>query len=270
VAKAKQATSRKKLIDKLTIDDIKPSSRRFPYVAFKPNRECGKNILEVKGLTKTIEGEKVLDNFDLVLNNGDKVAFVGPNHYAKTVLFEILAGNMEPDSGSYTWGVTTSLSYFPKNNSHMFTEHISITDWLRTFSEEKDDTYIRSFLGRMLFSGDEALKDCTVLSGGEKVRCVLSRMMLEGANCLILDEPTSHLDLEAITALNDGLIDFTGVLLFNSHDHQFVDTIANRIIEFTPDGVIDRMMRFEDYFSDDSVKALRDEKYRGSHHAIAL
>ncbi len=270
VAKAKQATSRKKLIDKLTIDDIKPSSRRFPYIAFKPNRECGKNILEVKGLTKTIEGEKILDNFDLVLNSGDKVAFVGPNHYAKTVLFEILAGNMEPDSGTYTWGVTTSLSYFPKNNSHMFAEHISITDWLRTYSEDKDDTYIRSFLGRMLFSGDEALKDCTVLSGGEKVRCVLSRMMLEGANCLILDEPTSHLDLEAITALNDGLIDFTGVLLFNSHDHQFVESIANRIIEFTPDGVIDRMMRFEDYFSDDSVKVLRDEKYRGSHQAIAL
>lgn len=270
VAKAKQATSRKKLIDKLTIDDIKPSSRRFPYVAFKPLRECGKNILEVKGLTKTIDGEKVLDNFDLVLNNGDKVAFVGPNHYAKTVLFEILTGNMEPDAGTFTWGVTTSLSYFPKNNSHLFTEHVSITDWLREFSEDKDDTYIRSFLGRMLFSGDDALKDCTVLSGGEKVRCVLSRMMLEQANCLIFDEPTSHLDLEAITALNDGLIDFTGVLLFNSHDHQFVESIANRIIEFTPSGVIDRLMGFEDYFNDSSIKALRDEKYSGSHHSIAL
>jgi ATPase subunit of ABC transporter with duplicated ATPase domains len=268
VAKAKQATSRKKLIDKLTIDDIKPSSRRFPYVAFKPMRECGKNILEVKGLTKVIDGEKVLDNFDLVLNNGDKVAFVGPNHYAKTVLFEILTGNMQSDEGTYTWGVTTSLSYFPKNNSHLFTEHVSITDWLRNYSE--DDTYIRSFLGRMLFSGDEALKDCTVLSGGEKVRCVLSRMMLEQANCLIFDEPTSHLDLEAITALNNALIDFSGVLLFNSHDHQFVESIANRIIEFTPNGVIDRMMGFEDYFNDESIKALRDEKYRGSHHAIAL
>jgi len=270
VAKAKQATSRKKLIDKLTIDDIKPSSRRFPYVAFKPMRECGKNILEVKGLTKVIDGEKVLDNFDLVLNNGDKVAFVGPNHYAKTVLFEILTGNMQSDEGTYTWGVTTSLSYFPKNNSHLFTEHVSITDWLRNYSEDKDDTYIRSFLGRMLFSGDEALKDCTVLSGGEKVRCVLSRMMLEQANCLIFDEPTSHLDLEAITALNNALIDFSGVLLFNSHDHQFVESIANRIIEFTPNGVIDRMMGFEDYFNDESIKALRDEKYRGSHHAIAL
>ena len=270
VAKAKQATSRKKLIDKLTIDDIKPSSRRFPYVAFKPARECGRNILEVKGLTKTIDGVKVLDNFDLVLNNGDKVAFVGPDHYAKTILFEILSGRMEPDEGTFTWGVTTSLSYFPKNNAYLFTEHVSITDWLRNYSEEKDDTYIRSFLGRLLFSGDEALKDCTVLSGGEKVRCMLSRMMLQQANCMIFDEPTSHLDLEAISALNDGLIDYTGVLLFNSHDHQFVDTIANRIIEFTPNGVIDRMTKFEDYYNDETIKALRDEKYADSHHTVAL
>nr|WP_319474773.1 ATP-binding cassette domain-containing protein [uncultured Sphaerochaeta sp.] len=270
VAKAKQATSRKKLIDKLTIDDIKPSSRRFPYVAFKPEREVGKKILEVKGLSKTIEGEKILDNFSMVLNADDKVAFVGPNHYAKTVLFEILSGNLEPDEGSFEWGVTTSLSYFPKNNAHLFNEHDSITDWLRTYSSDKDDTYIRSFLGRMLFSGDEALKDCTVLSGGEKVRVVLARMMLEQANCMILDEPTSHLDLEAITALNDGLIEFSGVLLFNSHDHQFVESIANRIIEFTPSGVIDRLIGFEDYFNDGSIKALRDEMYSGSHHAMAL
>ncbi|WP_320121155.1 ATP-binding cassette domain-containing protein [uncultured Sphaerochaeta sp.] len=270
VAKAKQATSRKKLIDKLTIDDIKPSSRRFPYVAFKPEREVGKKILEVKGLSKTIEGEKILDNFSMVLNADDKVAFVGPNHYAKTILFEILSGNMEPDEGSFEWGVTTSLSYFPKNNAHLFNEHVSITDWLRTYSSDKDDTYIRSFLGRMLFSGDEALKDCTVLSGGEKVRVVLARMMLEQANCMILDEPTSHLDLEAITALNDGLIDFSGVLLFNSHDHQFVESIANRIVEFTPAGVIDRLIGFEDYFNDESIKALRDEMYSGSHHAMAL
>jgi ATPase subunit of ABC transporter with duplicated ATPase domains len=270
VAKAKQATSRKKLIDKLTIDDIKPSSRRFPYVAFKPEREVGKKILEVKGLTKTIEGEKVLDNFSMVLNKNDKVAFVGPNHYAKTILFEILSGNMEPDEGTYEWGVTTSLSYFPKNNAHLFNEHISITDWLRTYSSDKDDTYIRSFLGRMLFSGDEALKDCTVLSGGEKVRVVLARIMLEQANCIILDEPTSHLDLEAITALNDGLIEFSSILLFNSHDHQFVESIANRIIEFTPSGVIDRLIGFEDYFNDESIKVLRDEMYSGSHHAMAL
>lgn len=270
VAKAKQATSRKKLIDKLTIDDIKPSSRRFPYVAFKPEREVGKKILEVKGLSKTIEGEKILDNFSMVLNAEDKVAFVGPNHYAKTILFEILSGNMEPDEGSFEWGVTTSLSYFPKNNAHLFNEHVSITDWLRTYSSDKDDTYIRSFLGRMLFSGDEALKDCTVLSGGEKVRVVLARMMLEQANCMILDEPTSHLDLEAITALNDGLIEFSGVLLFNSHDHQFVESIANRIVEFTPAGVIDRLIGFEDYFNDESIKTLRDEMYSGSHHAMAL
>lgn len=270
VAKAKQATSRKKLIDKLTIDDIKPSSRRFPYIAFKPLRDVGRNILEVRGLSKTIEGVKVLDNFDLVVNAGDKIAFVGPDHFAKTVLFEILSGNMEPDEGTFTWGVTTSLSYFPKNNASLFTEHLSITDWLRTYSEDKDDTYVRSFLGRLLFSGDEALKDCTVLSGGEKVRCVLARMMLQQANCLIFDEPTSHLDLESISALNDGLIDFTGVILFNSHDHQFVDTIANRIIEFTPRGTIDRMISFEDYFNDASVKALRDEKYASASHTVAL
>jgi ATPase subunit of ABC transporter with duplicated ATPase domains len=270
VAKAKQATSRKKLIDKLTIDDIRPSSRRFPYVAFKSEREVGRNILEVKGLTKTIEGEKVLDNYNLTLNSGDKVAFVGPNHWAKTVLFEILSGSMKADSGSYNWGVTTSLSYFPKDNAHLFEEHISIIDWLGRYSKDSDETYIRSFLGRMLFSGDEALKDCTVLSGGEKVRCVLARMMLEQANCLIFDEPTSHLDLEAITALNNGLIDFTGIILFNSHDHQFVESIANRIIEFTPGGVIDRAMGFEEYFADPLIRSMRDEYYGGSRNVAAL
>ncbi len=270
VAKAKQATSRKKLIDKLTIDDIRPSSRRFPYVAFKSEREVGRNILEVKGLTKTIEGEKVLDNYNLTLNSGDKVAFVGPNHWAKTVLFEILSGSMKADSGSYNWGVTTSLSYFPKDNAHLFEEHISIIEWLGHYSKDSDETYIRSFLGRMLFSGDEALKDCTVLSGGEKVRCVLARMMLEQANCLIFDEPTSHLDLEAITALNNGLIDFTGIILFNSHDHQFVESIANRIIEFTPGGVIDRAMGFEEYFADPLIRSMRDEYYGGSRNVAAL
>jgi len=270
VAKAKQATSRKKLIDKLTIDDIRPSSRRFPYVAFKPEREVGRNILEVKGLTKAIEGETILDNYNLTVNAGDKIAFVGPNHWAKTVLFEILSGSMEGDSGSYTWGVTTSLSYFPKDNAHLFEEHISIIDWLRKYSKDNDETYIRSFLGRMLFSGDEALKDCTVLSGGEKVRCVLSRMMLEQANCLIFDEPTSHLDLEAITALNNGLIDFGGIILFNSHDHQFVESIANRIIEFTPGGVIDRSMGFEEYFADPLIRSMRDEYYGGSRNVAAL
>lgn len=269
VAKARQATSRKKLIDKLTIDDIQPSSRRFPYVAFKPNRECGKNILEIKDLSKTIEGQVVLDHLNLVVNNGDKIAFVGPNHYAKTVLFEILAGRMEPDSGEYLWGVTTSQGYFPKNNDYLFEEDLNITEWLSQFVEDADETYIRSFLGRMLFSGDEALKSCKVLSGGEKVRCVLSKLMLEGANCLIFDEPTSHLDLEAIQSLNNGLIDFKGVVLFNSHDHQFVDSIANRIIEFTPGGVIDRYMKFDDYISDSAIKALRMEKY-GSKNSVAL
>lgn len=269
VAKARQATSRKKLIDKLTIDDIQPSSRRFPYVAFKPNRECGKNILEIRNLTKTIDGEKVLDKLNLLVNNGDKIAFVGPNHFAKTVLFEIITGNMQPDDGEYLWGVTTSQGYFPKNNDSLFQEDMSITDWLGQFIEDADETYLRSFLGRMLFSGDEALKSCKVLSGGEKVRCVLAKLMLEGANCLIFDEPTSHLDLEAIQSLNNGLIDFSGVVLFNSHDHQFVDSIANRIIEFTPKGLIDRYMKFDDYMSDPAIKALRMEMY-GSKNAVAL
>ena len=270
VAKAKQATSRKKLIDKLTIDDIKPSSRRFPYVAFKPNREIGKNVLEIKNLSKTIDGEKVIDNLSLTINPGDKVAFVGPNHYEKTVLFQILAGEIEPDEGTFTWGVTTSLSYFPKDNSGMFKENESIADYLQQFSKEDDDTYVRSFLGRMLFTGDEALKPCNVLSGGERVRVVLAKMMLEGANCLIFDEPTSHLDLEAIQALNNGLIDFKGVVLFNSHDHQFVDSIANRIIEFTPKGVIDRMVQFDDYINDESIKELRAKAYEDVKGVVLL
>ena len=270
VAKAKQATSREKLIDKLTIDDIKPSSRRFPYVAFKPNREIGKNVLEIKNLSKTIEGVKVIDNLTLTINPGDKVAFVGPNHYEKTVLFQILAGEMEPDEGSFTWGVTTSLSYFPKDNTGMFKEDESIADYLQQFSKEDDDTYVRSFLGRMLFTGDEALKPCNVLSGGERVRVVLARMMLEGANCMIFDEPTSHLDLEAIQALNNGIIDFKGVVLFNSHDHQFVDSIANRIIEFTPKGMIDRMMKFDDYINDENIKDLRAKAYEDVKGVVLL
>lgn len=270
VAKAKQATSRKKLIDKLTIDDIKPSSRRFPYVAFKPTREIGKNVLEIKNLSKTIDGEKVLDNLSLTINPGEKVAFVGPNHYAKTILFQIISGEMEPDEGSYTWGVTTSLSYFPKDNSKMFGPGINMTEYLQEFSKEDDDNYVRSFLGRMLFSGDEALKDCGVLSGGERVRVVLAKMMLEGNNCLIFDEPTSHLDLESIQALNNGLIEFKGVLLFNSHDHQFVDSLANRIIEFTPKGIIDKMERFDDYLIDEDVKAKRDKAYEGHKGAVVI
>ncbi|MFA7560379.1 MAG: ATP-binding cassette domain-containing protein, partial [Sphaerochaeta sp.] len=230
----------------------------------------GRNILDIDGLSKTIEGNLLLDTFSLHVNAGDKIAFVGPNHAAKSALFEILSGNDTQDSGTYTWGVTTSLSYFPKNNNHLFEEHIAIVDWLRQYSPDQDDTYVRSFLGRMLFSGDEALKDLTVLSGGEKVRCLLSKMMLEGSNVLIFDEPTSHLDLEAITALNNGLIEFTGNILFNSHDHQFVESVANRIIEFTPGGVIDRMMGFEEYFKDEAIKNLRVELYGGVKNALAL
>ncbi|NLA92665.1 MAG: ATP-binding cassette domain-containing protein [Spirochaetales bacterium] len=255
LSKARQATSRKKLIDKLTIDDIRPSSRRFPYVAFKGEREVGRNILEVKNLTKSVDGVKVLDNFSLTVNREDKIAFVGPNHVAKTLFFEIIMGNIEADSGSYEWGVTTKQSYFPKDNSHYFDQSLTIIEWLSQFSIEKDETFLRSFLGRMLFSGDEALKECRVLSGGERVRCVLARMMLEQSNVLILDEPTNHLDLEAISSLNNGLIDFSGVILFNSHDHQFVETIANRIVEFGAAGeVIDRVMGFEEYLESDLVK----------------
>jgi ATPase subunit of ABC transporter with duplicated ATPase domains len=260
-SKAKQATSRKKLLDKLTIDDIQPSSRKFPYVNFKPERECGKTVLEIHGLSKEIEGEKVLDGFDLVVNRGDKIAFVGPNHLAKTTLFEILEGQLEPDEGGFEWGVTITPSFFPKDNTRYFETDLNITEWLAQYSTEEEESFVRGFLGRMLFSGEESLKSSRVLSGGEKVRCMLSKMMLSGSNALIMDEPTNHLDLEAITSLNNGLIDFDGVVLFTSHDHQFVDTIANRIIEFTPSGVIDRMMRFEDYLESEDIKAIRDQHY---------
>ncbi|MFA5569882.1 MAG: ABC-F family ATP-binding cassette domain-containing protein [Sphaerochaetaceae bacterium] len=264
LSKARQATSRKKLIEKLTIDDIKPSSRRFPYVAFKPEREPGKNILSVKNLSISHEGIPVLDDINLTVNNGDKIAFVGPNHNAKTYLFDIIASELEAEAGTYEWGVTIKMSYFPKDNAHLFNKHMNITDWLRQYSKEKDETFIRSFLGRMLFSGDESLKDATVLSGGEKVRCLLAKMMLEQSNVLIFDEPTSHLDLEAIQSLNNGLIDFKGVLLFNSHDHQFVSSIANRIIEITPDGkLIDRMMTLDEYLRNDEVRNLRTTYYKG-------
>jgi len=268
-AKAKQATSRKKMIDKLTIDDIKPTSRRFPYVNFTPERVPGKKILTVDSLSKTIEGEQVLDNVSFTVNNGDKIAFVGPNHHAKTTLFNIIAGVDEPDSGAYEWGITTSVNYFPKENSSYFNQDLPITDWLKQFTEENDETYIRSFLGRMLFSGNEALKSTKVLSGGERVRCMLSKLMLSGANVLVLDEPTNHLDLEAITALNNGLIEFPGIVLFNSHDHQFVDTVANRIIEFTPRGIIDKMMRFDEYLNSMEVRELRDQMY-DSHLSLTI
>ncbi len=268
-SKARQATSRKKLIDKLTIDDIVATSRKFPYVHFKPERECGKNILLIEDLDKTVDGLEVLKNFNLTVNKGDKIAFVGPDHLAKTTLFQILAGELEADSGSFSWGVTISPAYYPKDNAEYFDTDLSLVDWLRQYSADAEEAYIRGFLGRMLFSGEESLKKASVLSGGEKVRCMLSRMMLADANALIFDEPTNHLDLEAITALNNGLKAFTDVILFASHDHQFVDTIANRIIEFTPSGIIDKIMRFDDYLSDEGVKEIRDSHYH-SHKRLTI
>lgn len=249
-SKSKQATSRKKMLDKITLEDIKPSSRRYPFVGFKPDREAGNDLLAVEGITKTIDGEKVLNNVSFRVNKGDKIAFIGENSIAKTALFQILTGEDKADSGEFKWGITTSQSYFPNDNSNYFNGvNLNLVDWLRQFSEEKSETFIRGFLGRMLFSGEEALKSAEVLSGGEKVRCMLSKMMLSGANVLILDEPTNHLDLESITAVNNGLINFPGTILFTSHDHQFVQTIANRIIEITPDGIIDRQMTYDEYLN---------------------
>ncbi|MFG6121179.1 ABC-F family ATP-binding cassette domain-containing protein [Thalassobacillus sp. B23F22_16] len=255
-SKSKQATSRKKLLEKITLDDIQPSSRRYPYIAFNAEREIGNDLLVVDGLSKTIDGEKVLNNVSFTLNRNDKVAFVGSNEIAKTTLFQILAGEMEPDEGSYKWGITTSQSYFPKDNSKYFEGcDLSLVEWLRQYSpEDETETFLRGFLGRMLFSGEEALKKASVLSGGEKVRCMLSKMMLSGANVLILDEPTNHLDLESITALNNGLIKFKGSILFSSHDHQFIQTIANRIIELTPNGIVDEEMSYDEYIQDAKVE----------------
>lgn len=247
-SKSKQATSRKKLLDKITLDDIEPSSRRYPFVGFKPEREVGNDILTVKGLSKTIDGVKVLDNVDFLVNKNDKIALVG-NEIAVTTLFKILAGEMEPDEGEYKWGVTITTSYFPNDNSEYFNDcNLSLVDWLRQYSDEKSESYIRGFLGRMLFSGEEALKEANVLSGGEKVRCMLSKMMLSNANVLMLDQPTNHLDLESITAVNNGLKDFNSNIIFASHDHQFVQTIANRIIDIKDDGsIVDRTMTFDEY-----------------------
>jgi len=247
-SKSKQATSRKKLLDKISLDDIQPSSRKYPFVGFKPEREVGNDILFVEDLTKTIDGQKVLDNVSFTIYKGDKIAFVSENEIAKTALFKILTGEMEPDSGTFRWGVTITKAYFPKDNSEFFNDvELNLVDWLRQFSEEKAESYLRGFLGRMLFSGEEALKQAKVLSGGEKVRCMLSRMMLSSANVLILDQPTNHLDLESITALNNGLRDYSSNILFTSHDHQFIQTIANRIIEITPTGIIDKKMSYDEY-----------------------
>ncbi len=247
-SKSKQATSRKKLLDKINIEDIQPSSRRYPFVGFKPEREVGNEILTVEGLTKTINGEKILDNVSFRVSKGDKIAFVGSNEIVNTTLFKILMGEMEPDSGQYKWGITITNAYFPKDNSAFFNNvELTLVDWLRQYSEEKAESYIRGFLGRMLFSGEEALKQVNVLSGGERVRCMLSRMMLSSANVLVLDQPTNHLDMESITALNNGLSDFKSNILFASHDHQLVQTIANRIIEITPDGAVDYLMTYDEY-----------------------
>ncbi len=261
-SKSKQATSRKKQLEKLTLDDIKPSSRRYPYIAFKPDREAGAQLLSVDGISVTIEGEKVLNDVSFLVAKGDKIAFVGPDSIAKTTLFRVLAGELEPDQGEFKWGVTTTQAYFPKDNSAYFDDvTLNLVDWLRQFSRDQDETFIRGFLGRMLFSGEESQKEANVLSGGEKVRCMLSRMMVSGSNVLILDEPTNHLDLETITSLNSGLTQFEGTMLFTSHDHQFVETIANRIIEITPNGVIDRRMSYDEYLQDDEVKKQRAALY---------
>ncbi|WP_270182140.1 ABC-F family ATP-binding cassette domain-containing protein [Alkalihalobacillus sp. CinArs1] len=262
-SKSKQATSRKKLLDKITLDDIKPSSRKYPYVAFTPNREIGNDLLVVDGLTKTIDGVKVLDNVSFRLNKDDKVALVGRNEIANTVLMKILMGEMEADSGTYKWGITTSQAYFPKDNSDYFEgQDLNLVEWLRQYSpEDQTESFLRGFLGRMLFSGEEVHKKASVLSGGEKVRCMLSKMMLSGSNVLLLDDPTNHLDLESITALNNGLINFKGSLIFTSHDHQFVQTIANRVIEITPNGVIDKESTYDEYLEDEALQAKAEKMY---------
>jgi len=247
-SKSKQATSRKKLLEKITLDDIRPSSRKYPYIAFKPDREAGAQLLTVEEISKKIDGEQVLADVSFTVTKGDKIAFVGPEGLAKTTLFKILMGEIEADSGSLKWGVTTSQAYFPKDNSNYFDGvDVDLIDWLRQFSSDQEESFVRGFLGRMLFSGEESLKKVSVLSGGEKVRCMLARMMLSGANVLLLDEPTNHLDLESITSLNNGLINYEGTILFVSHDHQFIQTVANRIIEITPNGVIDRRMTYDEY-----------------------
>ncbi len=257
-SKSKQATSRKKALEKIQLDEIRPSSRKYPYIDFRPNREIGNEVLTVEGISKTIDGVKVLDNVSFILGHDDKVAFVGSNEFAKTTLFKILAGEMEPDEGNYKWGVTTSQSYFPKDNSKEFDNDDIIVDWLTQYSEIKDVTYVRGFLGRMLFAGEDGVKKVRILSGGEKVRCMLSKLMISGANVLILDEPTDHLDMESITALNNGMMKFPGVLLFSSRDHQIVQTTANRIIEILPNGtIIDKITTYDEYLESDEMARKR-------------
>ena len=257
-SKSKQATSRKRALEKIELDTIKPSSRKYPYIDFRPDREIGNEILMVEHLSKTINGEKVLDDVSFIVGHDDKIAFVGSNEIAKTTLFQILAGEMEPDEGTYKWGVTTSQAYFPKDYTAEFDNEYTIVDWLTGYSPVKDVTYVRGFLGRMLFAGEDGVKKVKVLSGGEKVRCLLSKMMISGANCLIFDEPTNHLDMESITALNNGVIKFKGVILFSCHDHQFVQTTANRIIELLPNGkIIDKITTYDEYLASDDMARKR-------------
>ena len=256
-SKSKQATSRKKALEKIELDEIKPSSRKYPYIDFRPEREIGNEVLTVENLSKTIDGVKVLDNISFIVNRDDKIAFVGSNELAKTTLFKILAGEMEPDSGSYKWGITTSQAYFPKDSNAEFDNDLTIADWLTQYSAIKDATYVRGFLGRMLFAGDDGVKKVKVLSGGEKVRCLLSKMMISAANVLIFDEPTNHLDMESITALNNGVIKFPGVILFSCRDHQFVQTTANRIMEILPGGLIDKITTYDEYLESDELARKR-------------
>jgi len=263
-SKSKQATSRKKQLENLTLEDIKPSSRKLPYIVFKPDREAGSNLLEVLNITKYYDDGILLDDVTFNVEKGDKIAFVGPNDLIKTTLFNILASSEKNDEGSFTWGSTTKLAYFPKDNADFFEADINLIDWLRRYSKEKEETYIRGFLGRMLFSGEETLKKASVLSGGERVRCLLAKMMLSGANVLILDGPTNHLDMEAISALNNSLINYPGTILFSSHDHQFIHTIANRIIEIIPTGIIDKRMTFDEYIKDEAIRKIHMDVYQAA------
>ena len=263
-SKSKQATSRKKQLENLTLEDIKPSSRKMPYIAFKPEREAGNNLLEINNMTKNYGEEILLNNLTFKVETGDKIAFVGPNDLVKTTFFNLLTSKEKADKGNFIWGATTKVAYFPKDNAEFFDVDLNLIDWLRQYSKEKEETYIRGFLGRMLFSGEETLKKASVLSGGERVRCLFAKMMLTGANVLILDGPTNHLDLEAISALNNSLIDFPGTVLFSSHDHQFVHTIATRIIEIIPSGIIDKRMTFDEYLNDAEIKKMHLELYHAS------
>ncbi len=268
-AKSRQATSRKKVLEKLELEDLPVTSRKFPFVQFKAERELGNNILECRKLnSKDEDGVQLLKDFDFKVNRTDKIAFVGIEHNTISSLFDIVSGEKKAESGEYFWGQTTSFTYLRRDNNKYFSNDLNITEWLKQYSKEQDDAYVRGFLGRMLFSGDESLKKVKVLSGGEKVRCMLSKMMLTGANVLILDDPTNHLDLEAIESLNQALVSFPGVILFTSHDHEFIQTVANRIVEITPKGVIDRMMPFDDYMADEQIKELRKQCYEGSDRKI--